>query len=549
MTQLDLHKKINGFIEAGVDRVVLTDVREAITVNFDARKYFYSRVDDNWFDWLWKNSFFDLIKKKAEDTTQYSYRTPELDYHSRVVEKIPGKVVDFMLTVPVSRETFNPEVIDRFLWISSKLPAKELARIVPKIRDQQWVRLMGPFNRWGFEYKQMFEKLVVEQDYVSIITLAQAILLVRTKEEFKKTPSGVTDNPFFFNDLHHTEVFERLAEVDDAHLEDALRVAAQALGNVVKTGEKEDKVFDIGEMFHLFDVDFFSLEVGDRKHYSFRDDVRDLAAAVKTLVTRAIGGSSEQPDKVRHVYKKYIDPMPDSRSLWRLRLYVWSLCPEIFKNELKEAFFRAFESEETLWPITAGAEYEQALKRAFHTLSKPDQKEYIRQALEMLVSEENRSYGFGIFSTIYSYLSKKQRDRIEKAFGIPLKPDYEPEPSIMREYAGTVVPQTPPETETIWAGPVSGIVEAMKTQWTPEELHKIDGEKDFLRPINAEGVADKMRAQIKERVQEYTQNAALFFDREHLDAHYTYSFLRGIQEAIRANRDIASTVDWTQVVA
>ncbi|HEY4498816.1 MAG TPA: hypothetical protein VJH94_02000 [Candidatus Paceibacterota bacterium] len=548
MTQLDLHKKINGFIEAGVDRVVLTDVREAITVNFDARKYFYSRVDDNWFDWLWKNSFFDLIKKKAEDTTQYSYRTPELDYHSRVVEKIPGKVVDFMLTVPVSRETFNPEVIDRFLWISSKLPAKELARIVPKIRDQQWVRLMGPFNRWGFEYKQMFEKLVVEQDHASIIALAQAILLVRTKEEFKKTPSGVTDNPFFFNDLHHTEVFERLAEVDDAHLEDALRVAAQALGNVVKTGEKEDKVFDIGEMFHLFDVDFFSLEVGDRKHYSFRDDVRDLAAAVKTLVTRAIGGSSEQPDKVRHVYKKYIDPMPDSRSLWRLRLYVWSLCPEIFKNELKEAFFRAFESEETLWPITGGAEYEHALKRGFSFLSEADQKEYIRQALDMLVSKENHSYGFGIFSTIYQYLTKDQIERIEKAFKLPLKPEYQPEPSIMREYAGTVVPQTPPKTEPIWAGPISGIVEAMKAQWTPEELHKMDGEKDFLRPINAEGVADKMRAQIKERIQEYTQNTALFFDREHLDAHYTYSFLRGIQEAIRANRGITSSIDWAQVV-
>src|SRR3989344_3846960 len=301
-------------------------------------------------------------------------------------------------------------------------------------------------------------------------------------------------------------------------------------------------------MFHLFDVDFFSLEVGDRKHYSFRDDVRDLAAAVKTLVTRAIGGSSEQPDKVRHVYKKYIDPMPDSRSLWRLRLYVWSLCPEIFKNELKEAFFRAFESEETLWPITGGAEYEHALKRGFSFLSEADQKEYIRQALDMLVSKENHSYGFGIFSTIYQYLTKDQIERIEKAFKLPLKPEYQPEPSIMREYAGTVVPQTPPKTEPIWAGPISGIVEAMKAQWTPEELHKMDGEKDFLRPINAEGVADKMRAQIKERIQEYTQNAALFFDREHLDAHYTYSFLRGIQEAIRANRGIALSINWAQVV-
>ncbi|HEY4499086.1 MAG TPA: hypothetical protein VJH94_03425 [Candidatus Paceibacterota bacterium] len=548
MKQLDLHKRIDDFIEAGVAQASRADVYGTVTLNFDARKYFYTRVDDSWFDWLWENGFFELIKEKAEDATRYSYQTPELDYLTRVIEKIPGKVVDFMLTVPVSKETFNPEVLDRFLWSCGKLPAQELARIVPKIRDEQWVRLMGPFNRWGFEYKQMFEKLVPEQDYVSIITLAQAILLVRTKEEFKKTPSGITDNPFFFNDLHHTEVFERLAKVDETYVEDALRVTAEALGNVVKTGEKEDKVFDIGEMFHLFDVDFFSLEVGDSKHYSFRDDVRDLAAAVKTLVTRAIGNSCDQPDKVRQVYKTYIDPMPKSQSVWRLRLYVWSLCPEIFKDELRKAFFRAFESEDTLWSVTSGAEYEHALKRGFATLSRQDKKKYIDRAFELLGVEKKHPYGYGIFSSIYEHLSKEDIDRAEKMFKLPLRKDYNPEPSIGRSYAGTVVPQTPPETEAIWIGPVPGIVEAMKTKWTPEELHKMDGEKDFLRPINAEGVADKMRAQIKERMQEYTQNAALFFDREHLDAHYTYSFLRGIQEAIRANRGIALSINWAQVV-
>lgn len=549
MKQIELHNKIDTFVNAGAAKAAVAEIHPVVVANPDARRYFYSRIDGTWFDWLRQNGALDVVKHKSEDPTHYSYRTPELNYLARVVEQVPDKVADFILTVPVSKETFNPEVVDRFLWTASNMPAKDLARIVPKIRDEQWVRLMGPFNRWGFEYKRMFEKLAEAHDQDSIITLAQAVLLVRTKEEFKKTRSGISDNPFFLEDLHHTEVFEHLAGVDDEHVGAALSVAARTLGDVVKTGEKEDKVFEIGETFHLFDVDFFSLEVGDRKRYSFKDDVRDLAAAVKVLVGRAIKNTGDNEGSIRKIYEEKIAPLPPSRTIWRLSLYVWSLRPEAFRQELRLAFFRAFESKESLWPITGGAEYERALKAGFRVLSETDRGEYIRQALEKLVSEENRAYGHGIFSSIYSYLSKPQIDLIEKAYSIPLKPDYEPEPSIMREYASTVVPQTPPETENVWAGPVSAIAETIKTQWSPEQLHAIDGDRDFARPINAEGVGDKMRAQMKVRMKEYTQNALLFFDRRHIDPHYTYSFLRGVQEAIRANRDIAMEVDWEALTA
>lgn len=524
-------------------------IRELIGLNFDSRRYFYSKADERWFSWLWENGFFDVIKEKAQDPTRYSYQTPELDYLSRAVEKIPTKVADFIHSIPISKETFNPEVVDRFLWICRNLPATELARIVPKIRDEQWIRLMGPFGRWSFEYKQMLERLSVQHDAVSIIILAQAILLVRTKDEFKKTPSGISDNPFFLEDLHHTELFERLVEVDDTHLEEAFRVVAEALGNVIKTGEKEDDVFALGEIFSLFDVDFFTLEVGDRKRYSFRDDVRDLAATVKTLAKRIIQGSCHEPEKVRALYEKLMVPLPDSRSLWRLRLYIWSLCPEVFTDELKKAFFRAFESGKILWTITGGAEYERALKIGFPALSETDQQEYIQKAISVLISKDNLPYGHGIFSSIYPFLSGEQVTLIEKAYGMPLQTDYEPEPSITREYAGTVVPQIPPDTEIIWAGPVPQITEAMKSQWAPERLRKTHKEGDFLRPINTEGVADKMRVQIKERTHEYTQHSLLFFDREHLDAHYTYSFLRGIQEAIRTKRDTVPEIDWAQIMA
>lgn len=525
----------------------MTEISVILKANKDVCHYFYTKANESWFGWLRDNGFLEIIKAKAEDPTQYSYQTPELDYMVRVAEKIPAQVTDFMLTVPISAETFNPETIDRFLWTCGKLPAADIARMAPKIRDEQWVRLMGPFNRWGFEYKEMFEKLAEAKDYASVVTLAQAILVVRTPEETKKSSYGVTDNPFFFSELHQTEVFDKLVSVDDAHAEGALGAVTVALGGLVKTAAKEDKVFDTGETFQLFDVDFFDLEVGSGRHYSFRDDVRDLAASVKVLATRLI--KCDAPEEARRIYETHIATMPKSRTVWRLSLYIWSLCPEVFSGELKAAFLRAFESEDTLWPITAGAEYEHALKRGFETLSETDQQEYIRQAMAMLVKRENASYGFGIFSTIYKFLSAEQIKEIEAAYKMPLKPGYSPEPSILREYAGVVVPQTPKDTETIWDGPVSGIVEAMKTKWTPEQLHEMDGGKDFMKPVNAEGVGDKMRNQMRDRMSEYTENATLFYDRENLDPHYTYSYLRGINDAIRLDSTICTKIDWNQIVA
>ena len=523
-------------------------VKELISVNFDARRYFYTKADEKWFDWLVSNGFLDVVKQKAEDPTRYSYQTPELDYVSNMAEKIPEKVVSFILTVPISKENFNPEVVDRFLWTASKLSATHLARLVPKIRDEQWIRLMAPFNRWGFEYQKMIEALIGAKDYESLVTLAEAILVVRSGDEIKRSPYGGTSDLFFVSDLHQTEIFNKLIEVDDVHLEAAFMVACNALANVIRIGEKEDDVFEIGETFHLFDVDFFNLEVGAGRFNSERDDVRDLAAVVKIFSERTIGNQCDDSENVKAIYKKYIDPLPDSRSVWRLRLYIWSLCPEMFKEELKTAFFRGLESRETLWPITGGAEYDHALKKCFYALSKSDREAYIARAFELLEVQEEHPYGYGIFASIQEFLNEDEKKRVEALYKIPLDPKYSPEPSVRRSYGGTVVPQAPENSEEIWASSVPKIVEILKTEWTPEKLHQLDGKRDFLRPINAEGVADKMRSQIKERTKEYTDNAILFFDRNRLDPHYTYSFFRGLDEMARLNQEQIKEVNWDQII-
>lgn len=269
MNQIELHKKIDSLLLKNPDDAEQKEVSYLISANEDAHYYFFAKADERWLDWLWGNGSLDVIKEKAEDPTRYGYRTPELNYLARISEKVPIKVVDIMQEVPVSKAILNPEVIDRFLWICSTLPAEQLARIVQKILNEKWIPLMGAFNQWGFEYEKMLQVLVDAKDYKSILVLAEAILAVRPKEE--KAPNRITtDNPFFFDGLSYTKVFKHLIAVDDEYTEQALKLTTEVISRIVQLGDKAEsnEMFSFQEIFYLFDVDFFSLTSSKEEHLS-----------------------------------------------------------------------------------------------------------------------------------------------------------------------------------------------------------------------------------------------------------------------------------------
>src|SRR3989344_8209230 len=117
MDQLELHKRIDKIVDAGPKADSATSVKEVTGDSFDARHYFFIKADERWLDWFSENGFLDVIKQKSEDPTRYGYRTPEINYLVKVAEKEPAKVTDIMFEVPISAENFNPEVVDRFLYI------------------------------------------------------------------------------------------------------------------------------------------------------------------------------------------------------------------------------------------------------------------------------------------------------------------------------------------------------------------------------------------------------------------------------------------------
>ena len=548
---LTIHRKIDLFCESlkegKGDKRYLAFLLSSTS---DARKYFFAVAPSISVDWIRENGFFDVIKEKSNDLSLTRYSIPELDYLARVAESDSKKVVDFMLSFD-STANLNLETIDRFLRICTKLPAKELVRIVPVIRDKQWVQILADRNHWGFGYKQIFETLASSKKYLSIRILAEAVLAVRSKEDERKNAFGTTENPFYLSDLHYCEVFNHLKEIRGADEENVLKLVLSSLSAIIRlSGEKEDDVFQFGDIFSLFDVDFFTLSMESTRHLSSRDDVRDLSAVAKIFIDKIFSKSPVNVTEIRRLYDTHIVPLPNSRTMWRLRLYVWSLCPEIFHDELKAAFFRGLDSEKTLWPITGGAEYKQALQKTFGTLSISEKEKYINRAFELFgKTDKEHPYGFGILSSIYKFLSEDDKKRAVELYGNPLNSDFHAEASTGGVRSGFVAPQPPPGSELEWKKSIPDVVQLLKTKWSPGEIIKADTDRDFLRPINAEGVASELINRIKERPSEYVVNAPLFFDRNNLDAHYTYTFFRGLQDLIQHDRLVAVQIDWSPVIA
>jgi len=562
MTQLELHKKIDKILTRNPNEVKMDEILELISVNFDAKNYFFAKADERWLDWLWDNGFLDAIKQKAEDPTRYGYRTPKINYLVRIAGKAPAKVVEIINDdeVATTEEKFNPEVIDQFLRICSSLPAKELAKVIPKIKKDGWVKLMAGFNQWGFEYEKMFKTLSEAKDYKNLLILAEAILEVRDKKEIAKKGSFTTfDNPFYFNDLSYTKVFEYLVAVSEEYLEKTMELVTKIMAEIVRLGSRAEnsEVFPIQDIFYLFDFDFFSLELGNNRHHSDRENVKDLAATIKILVEKLIGDNCDKSELVDGVYQKYIQPLPDSRLMWRLRLFVLSLCPQVFKDELKKSFFRLFEVER-YHEIISGTEYKRALQKGFSVLSNDDKRGYIKKVIEYFEKKDQEKesekedwhlrYGSEILSIIpRDEITPEEKQEAEKA-GFKFISDYEPKPSIGMMRGGFVSPQGPISPEEFNKLPIADIAQKLKNEWSPGNLREKYKNDDFLRPRNAEGAGELLKNDIPKRFQDYIDNATLFFDREELDPHYTYSFLRGIQECIREDKVDFNDVNWDNLI-
>jgi len=558
MNQLELHKKIDELIKSDPLTIKVDFARNLIYQNSDARQYFFHNADGHWLLWLKLNGFLDIIQSISETPTD-SPITPEFEYLTNITEREQDKanVITDILLETRSVTELSEERIRRFIYDSLRIvelmPADQIVRLVPRIREEHWVKLMNKYNRWGFEYEEILKKLFDAKAYDSILLLAKELLSIKTEVS---TERFSTDNPFYFEDLEGTGIFKYLTSLDAEYLEKSLALTVDVMKSIILTSPHEEvgEVFDITERFSLFDVDFFTLEIDEKSHRSYRDSVRNLAATIKVITEEIVKEKNESVDTefIQHIYDSYIKTLPWSRSMWRLQLFVLSLCPKVFKNEIKEALFKIFRDDGKYHELTSGAEYYQLLKRCFFVLSEEDKKIYIQKVLSYFnrhTSDEKQDAwfkrdGLRILSCIYNFLEEKT------AFGQEVKSEFNPEPAIVGgSYAQQIISKAPESSDNIQTITVAEIVDKLKSEWSPAGLNEVNKKSgSFHNPIDANGIMGRVKEDIPKRFSEYISNAQLFFDKDILDLHYTYSFLSEILIIVRDNKCSFKGVVWDNLI-
>ncbi|MFA5052960.1 MAG: hypothetical protein WC565_02805 [Parcubacteria group bacterium] len=547
---LKIHEKIDAFLkENNQDASYLWLL---FSLSYDAKRYFFSQANETRIEWLWKNGFLDEIKKKAENTTSYSYRLSELEYLLRMVNKNPIKVAEIITSASISEANFNPEVVDRFMWIIGSLPAEQIKTLTAKIRDEKWVYLMRSFRKSGYEFTRIVEKLVEKRENDAILELAQAMLLAKSKAEMAEKAAGFgMDDPFYASDLDASGIFEALEGIDDLHKEKALQITTAVMSEIVKLATPDDSgAFQYSDLFSLYDVDIFTLEIEDKHSYSYREDIKNLAAIIKKLIEGTIGKKCDTPANAKRLFE-YIDTLPTCRATWRLRMFALSQCPTVFKTELKAAFFKLFEVE-NYYDIEGGTEYKKTLKIGFYYLDDADQRTYVAQVFSYFSkkAEEHpdqawhKRTGWEIISSICTHLTVEEAEKCEEIFGSKCDAEYTPQPSVGKIQSGFVAHRSPVNVADY---AVDQIIANLKSDWSPEKLKEQFKDDDFLSPRGVEGLGDSIKEDVKKRTDEYLSKITSFFDRDNIHPAYVYSLLRGIEEMLR-NKQILTLIQIEQLL-
>jgi hypothetical protein len=527
MTQLDIHKNIDNFLNAGVSSAEVLVAQELISENDDAKKYFFHKADESWIDWFWKN--------KIIDTTEGKIGIIEFTYLAKVAVEKYEIVSKIILSLEIKETNFDPGIIRRILWIMEGLPIEQLKDLIEKMEEEKWVKLMKDYRSSAYEFDRIIKSIINQKEYSVLLTLSSAMLAVRVNTD---SDTLYIDKPFYLNHISDVKLFKHLADIDEQYIEKAFDLTLNVLESIIKeVRQTPDSIFKYGESYALYDIDIFNVSFDDARTLSPREDFQELVVTIKKLIEKVFKSYSSDSEKLKELFKK-VEELSENRLVWRLKLYLLSLCPEIFKDEIKKAFFRVFEVGERYFEITGGAEYHKFLEKCFSIIDKQDQKQYIENVFEYFnakIGDSDKEKwrkrdGKNIVLIIKEFLGEK-KDEAEKIFDVSLSEnDFVPTPSGERVRSGIVNHRAP---ESLKNYSVIEIVEKLKTEWIPEKLKETYKLDDFLSPRGAEGLGEELKKNFKERPTEYFDNICDFFDKEKIASNYLNSILRGIEEMFR----------------
>jgi hypothetical protein len=539
MTQLALYGKIDALFKKPLGEIGEEQARSLINKNYAAREYFFSKAPIQWVTWLNANSFFEILKENRDESY---YTMPELVYLGRVIneEGDQKEIVKIIKGVNHTR-AFNPKMAQWTLLASPSLDIEEIKEIIPKIEQENWFFQLRAFPQSSYNYEPLIKKLSESESHTSLLLLARAMLQVNPDRANGNYP----DQYFYLRDIHKIGLFKALYKLEGHYAEKAIEIFANIFSQFIQTDKVEDSAFPYSDSYYLSGIDFFDLNFKGEIPRGFREEIKLPLKVFVSLLQKTLGQKCDANE--RKIYDTYIKNLPNSQTLWRLKLFSMSQCPELFKEDLKKELYKIF-STPRYSQLFFGTEYLNALKRVFSLWEEPVQRDYIKQILDKfkgLIEGSPKEHwhltqGWEILSIIASSLDKNE---IAAAFkileGRTLDKEFTPK-IITPEVRGGMVKSRSPVNFSEKYADIAHLIQSLKTDLQVGAIEKKYKDDDFLNPRNAEGVGEELKKDMKNRMSEYLAHAVDFLS-DGIHLHYTYSFLRGVEEYLRDKKTLTKT--------
>ena len=554
-----------------------------INLNLATRSYVFLKADERWLGWLYENSFLDIIIEESKKSDRTRYDLPEMNYLIKMSQIKPEKTADVLvnLITKMPKKEIRCRVFMGILEICVKVPPAQLSVLLEVIYLKRWIQFVSVErgSLASMHYKNIFKILANAKCNKELLRLAEELLEVKKNAESKEQNRYLEseDDTFNYGDLVETEIFQSLLNIPSNYVEQALDVVTKVMQKVIKLSDKSYAVrtFMNCDNYNFIEFDFFELKINSIDEWRVAQNQIRVGALIVYFARKLFGKKPLLQEDAHVYYEKYIGDfdksnarLPDTPAMWRLRLFILSLAPNLFQDKLQSSFLRLFK-DKYYYDISAGTEYKKTLKKCFGYLSQDNQTNYVKEFLGYFSSviedakfkkdirdeeknnhiskEAHRDMGSRIISMIESHLTDGQKQEA-KEIGLNISSDYEPA-VIFKMGSVSWVPNDGPISYELFAKlSISDIVTKLCNEWSPNNLKDKYKIWDNTSLINESGVSDLLEKNIPERLQEYINEANQFFAPQKIDFFYTSAYLLGLSTTITKIPSLALECNWGPVI-
>jgi hypothetical protein len=500
-SQPEIYAKIDVLLKKKPADVEVKELQLLLTYSLESYQYFFKTAPDTWLQYLNENKLLSPTWAVG-------------NYLARIASTAPKPVMDILVKYPIP--SGNQELKNTFVLAAKNMPAEITARIIPRILSEKWmVADIQQMYLLQHYIGDLIEHLIKGGQYEAALKLSSHYFDVY-KKETEREASPLVD------DYQYGEALKSLSLLPVSEIPSYLEMLINKLRKVCEI-EAENSRTDYSHIW------LPAIEHHVQNWESHSPGVM-LTRAIRDLLEKLVVAKKNSSTEIKENIQDLFSGEPLYPVLRRIRLHIYRVFPEVFKEEIAGEIIDAFH-EDDVWHEYALLVQEhlnkvpsKTKKRFFELVDegpkpKDTDPQYVKywQARRIQIAE--------------GHLSQAQK----KKYGLLTEKKIE-DADFLAPHHSWSGPNSPLTEEALSAMKISEIVKAL-VEWQPP--------KERMGPTPSRyGLALTLSAVVKRDPDRFL-SAMDEFKNKALHPTYLQHLFYGLREGLKTNQNLK----WFEVIS